>query len=156
MTTPTHIDGEITFSARIGGSTRIEGSARIGGSARIAGPTKLEDCFVSPFMQGRNDLPNANQHLTTANPRHGYVIYHLDEPTHLPCPTVSAKEIGRSDIIIYSMYSKKQALSVLYGEAQEAALVSCMLQQKAVANYGQCLFTGLDYWTGLLFSPKLP
>jgi len=55
-------------------------------------------------------------------------------PPISPCPTVSAKEIGRSDIIIYSMHSKKQALSVLYGEAQEAALVSCMLQQKAVAN----------------------
>ena len=53
-------------------------------SARIGGPTKLEDCFVSPFMQRRNDLPNANQHLTTAKPRHGYVNYHLDEPTHLP------------------------------------------------------------------------
>jgi len=64
MTTPTHVDGEITFSAKIGGN------------ARIGGPTKLEDCFVSPFMQRRNDLPNANQHLTTAKPRHGYVIYH--------------------------------------------------------------------------------
>jgi len=103
MTTPTHVDGGITFS---------EG---------------LEDCFVGPFMQKRNDLPNANQHLTTAKPRHGYVIYHWMNSPISPCPTVSAKEIGRSDIIIYSMYSKKQAMSVLYGEAQKAALVSCML-----------------------------
>jgi len=66
-------------------------------------------------------------------------------PPISPCPMVSAKEIGRSDITIYSTYSKKQALSVLYGEAQEAAFVSCMLQQIADANYRQCLFTGLDY-----------
>jgi len=96
------------------------------------------------------------KHLTTAKPRHGYVNFTIwMNPPIYPYPTVSAKEIGRSDIIIYSMYSKKQALSVLYDEAQRAALVSCMLQQIADANYGQCLFTGLDYWTGLLFSPKL-
>jgi len=61
-------------------------------------------------------------------------------PPIFPCPTVSAKEIGRSDIIIYSMYSKKQALSVLYGEAQKAEKL------RAVSIY----WTGLLDWTTVL------
>ena len=63
-----------------------------------------------------------------------------------PCPTVSAKEIGRSDIIIYSMYSKKQALSVLYGEAQK----SCICLMHAVAKSSCKLRAVSIYWTGLL------
>ena len=71
-------------------------------------------------------------------------------PPISPCPTVSAKEIGRSDIIIYSMYSKKPALSVLYGEAQKAALVShacCSKKQLQITGSVYLLdwTTGLDY-----------
>ena len=56
--------------------------------ARNGGPTRLEDCFLSPFVQ-RRSLSSANQSHFIAKVRHGHSICILQvyPSTSHPCPT---------------------------------------------------------------------